>query len=68
VKRLCDDAPLLASTGRPLVPGNIMILLRNRSDLASSIVARLHGVGVPVAGIDRLKLLEPIAVQDLLAR
>ncbi len=67
VKRLCDDAPLLASTGKPLVPGNIMILLRNRSDLASSIVARLHGVGVPVAGIDRLKLLEPIAVQDMLA-
>ncbi len=67
VKRLCDEAPVLASTGKPLVAGDIMILLRSRSDLASSIVARLHAVQIPVAGIDRLRLLEPIAVQDLLA-
>jgi ATP-dependent helicase/nuclease subunit A len=67
VRRLVDEAPVLASTGKPLVAGDIMILLRTRSDLASSLVARLHAVNVPVAGIDRLKLLEPIAVQDLLA-
>jgi ATP-dependent helicase/nuclease subunit A len=67
VRRLVDEAPVLVSTGKPLVAGDIMILLRSRSDLASSLVARLHAVNVPVAGIDRLKLLEPIAVQDLLA-
>jgi ATP-dependent helicase/nuclease subunit A len=67
VRRLIDEKPILASTGKPLVPGDIMILLRTRSDLASSLVGRLHAVGVPVAGIDRLRLLEPIAVQDMLA-
>ncbi len=67
VRRLVDEAPVLASTGKPLVAGDIMILLRSRSDLASSLVARLHAVDVAVAGIDRLKLLEPIAVQDLLS-
>ena len=67
VRQLIDDAPVLACTGEALVAGNIMILLRSRSDLASLLVARLHAVKVPVAGIDRLKILEPIAVQDMLA-
>ncbi|MCM8556878.1 double-strand break repair helicase AddA [Sphingomicrobium sediminis] len=48
-------------------PGDIMILLRRRSELASLIVARLFAAGVPVAGIDRLFLARPLAVQDLLA-
>ncbi|WP_066271236.1 UvrD-helicase domain-containing protein [Blastomonas sp. CCH8-A3] len=36
--------------------GDIMVLLRRRGDLASLIVARLYAEGVPVAGIDRLRL------------
>ncbi len=67
VRRLIDERPVLASTGKPLVPGDIMILVRRRSDLAATLVGRLHAAGVPVAGIDRLKLVEPIAVQDLMA-
>ncbi|GGB66481.1 double-strand break repair helicase AddA [Blastomonas aquatica] len=47
--------------------GDIMILLRRRGDLASLIVARLYAAGVPVAGIDRLRLGQPLAVQDLVA-
>lgn len=47
--------------------GDIMILLRRRGDLASLIVARLYAAGVPVAGIDRLRLGQPLAVQDLIA-
>ncbi len=67
VKALVDEAPWLGSKGRPLRPGDIMILLRRRGDLAAALVSRLHGLGVAVAGIDRLKIHEPIAVQDLLA-
>lgn len=67
VKDLIDAKPVLATTGRPLEPGDIMILLRSRGELAGLIVARLHALGVPVAGIDRLRIVEPIAVQDLLA-
>ncbi|PXW76019.1 DNA helicase/exodeoxyribonuclease V subunit A [Blastomonas natatoria] len=48
-------------------PGDIMVLLRRRGDLASLIVARLYAAGVPVAGIDRLRLGQPLAVQDLIA-
>ena len=64
---MVDEAPVLASTKRPLTPGDILILVRSRGELASLIVARLFAAGVPVAGIDRLHLHEPFAVRDLLA-
>jgi ATP-dependent helicase/nuclease subunit A len=55
------------SRGRPLRPEDILILVRRRGELASLLVARLHAEGVPVAGVDRLLLSAPLAVQDLLA-
>lgn len=62
------DAPLwLEAKGRPLRPEDIMVLVRKRGDLASLIVARLYAEGVPVAGVDRLRLNAPLAVRDLLA-
>ena len=67
IQSLIEDAPVLASTGRPLSPGDILVLVRSRGELASLIVARLFSAGVPVAGVDRLHLHEPLAVQDLLA-
>ena len=47
--------------------GDIMVLVRQRGALASLIVARLHAEGVPVAGVDRLRLGAPLAVRDLLS-
>ena len=67
VRRWIDEAPILASTKRPLSAGDVLILVRSRGELASLIVARLFEEGVPVAGIDRLHLQEPLAVKDLLA-
>ncbi len=67
VHRLYLERPILASTGRPMRAGDVMILLRRRSELASAIVSQLHALGVPVAGIDRMKIREPIVVKDLLA-
>jgi ATP-dependent helicase/nuclease subunit A len=67
VRALIDEKPVLATTGKPLVPGDIMILLSKRTQLAGLMVSRLHAAGVPVAGIDRLRISEPIAVQDLMA-
>lgn len=67
IKQLVDEAPVLASTGRKLTPGDILVLVRSRGELASLLVARLFAAGVPVAGLDRLHLHEPLAVQDLLA-
>ncbi len=67
VRRWIDEAPILAKTKRPLSAGDVLILVRSRGELASLIVARLFEEGVPVAGIDRLHLQEPLAVKDLLA-
>lgn len=67
VRRWLVEAPVMATTGRPLSPGDILILVRSRTELASLIVARLYAQGVPVAGIDRLHLHKPLAVKDLLS-
>lgn len=53
--------------GRPVAPRDIMILVRRRRDLAARIVARLQALHVPVAGVDRFALTQPLAVQDLIA-
>lgn len=53
--------------GVPVQPGDVLILCRRRSGLASLIVSRLQVRGVPVAGVDRLGLNAPLAVQDLMA-
>jgi ATP-dependent helicase/nuclease subunit A len=67
IRAMIDEGPYLSSTRRRLTPGDILILVRSRGELASLIVARLFSAGVPVAGVDRLHLHEPIAVQDLLS-
>ncbi|MGR6327613.1 double-strand break repair helicase AddA [Sphingomonas sp. XXL09] len=67
VRDWLKDELMLESKGRPLRPEDVMILVKRRGDLASLIVARLYAEGVPVAGVDRLRLNAPLAVQDLLA-
>ena len=67
IRQMVEEAPFLPSTRRALTPGDILVLVRSRGELASLIVARLFSAGVPVAGVDRLQLHEPLAVQDLLA-
>lgn len=67
IKAWLDEPMMLASKGRSIAPGDIMILLRKRGDLARLIVARLYEAGVPVAGVDRLRLQAPLGVQDLVA-
>lgn len=67
IRRWIDDGMMLESRGRPVTAGDIMILVRRRSELARLIVARLYEEHVAVAGIDRLRLNAPLAVRDLLA-
>ncbi|MEZ5692981.1 MAG: double-strand break repair helicase AddA [Altererythrobacter sp.] len=69
VKHWMDTGYPLAKPdpSRNATPGDVMILVRKRKELASLIVARLYAAGVPVAGVDRLRLGNPLAVKDLLA-
>jgi ATP-dependent helicase/nuclease subunit A len=74
VTRLADwiaaetsGATPLPSRGRPLAPGDILILVRRRTRFAAALVGALKARNIPVAGLDRLVLTEQPAVQDLLA-
>jgi ATP-dependent helicase/nuclease subunit A len=64
---LRDGFVLVKGKVRHAGPGDIMVLVRKRRELAGLIVARLHAAGVPVAGVDRLRLGAPLPVKDLMA-
>ncbi len=76
-ERIADQVACWVSGAEPFVlekgtrrhagPGDIMVLVRQRKDLAAQIVAKLYARGVPVAGVDRLRLGAPLAVKDVLA-
>src|SRR5439155_1972522 len=52
---------------RPITPGDILILVRQRGPLFEAIIRALKNAGIAVAGADRLVLTEHIAVMDLIA-
>ncbi|WP_247711412.1 double-strand break repair helicase AddA [Qipengyuania gelatinilytica] len=58
---------LVKGEPRRAAAGDVMVLVQKRRELASLIVARLYAHGVPVAGVDRLRLGNPLAVKDLMA-
>jgi ATP-dependent helicase/nuclease subunit A len=65
---LSPESPLwLDQKNRALQPKDILILVSKRDELSALIVARLFAENVPVAGIDRIRLNQPLVVQDLLA-
>lgn len=76
-ERIAEQVRLWVSGEEPFVlakgnrrhagPGDIMVLVRQRKELAAQIVAKLYARGVPVAGVDRLRLGAPLAVKDVLA-
>ncbi|WP_394728412.1 double-strand break repair helicase AddA [Altererythrobacter sp. GH1-8] len=69
VERWLKSEPFILEKGRRrrAKAGDIMVLVRKRRELASLIVGRLHAKGVPVAGVDRLRLGAPLAVKDIMA-
>jgi ATP-dependent helicase/nuclease subunit A len=52
---------------RPAAPGDILILVRKRDAFFECVIRALKAEHVPVAGADRLRLNEHIAVMDLIA-
>ncbi len=52
---------------RPVTPGDILILVRQRGPLFEAIIRALKNANIAVAGADRLVLTEHIAVMDLIA-
>lgn len=57
----------LESQGRPIRPGDILVLLRRRTAFLDTLVRALKQRGIPVAGADRMVLTEELAVMDMMA-
>lgn len=60
----CEADP---SEGRPIRARDILVLVRRRNAFVGLLVRALKERGVPVGGVDRMVLVEQIAVQDVLA-
>ncbi|MBC6440793.1 MAG: double-strand break repair helicase AddA [Rhodospirillales bacterium] len=64
-----DGGPgeILASRGDTVRAGDVLVLVRRRSDFVTALVRELRRAGVAVAGVDRMDLTGEIVVRDLLA-
>ncbi|MCR0983395.1 double-strand break repair helicase AddA [Roseomonas populi] len=58
---------LPARGDRPIRPGDIMVLVRRRTRLIELLVRQLKQKNIHVGGVDRMVLVEQIAVRDMLA-
>jgi ATP-dependent helicase/nuclease subunit A len=67
IARRIGSGEILESRGRPLKPGDFLVLVRTRKEFVEHLVRALKNLGIPVAGIDRMVLKEQIAVMDLMA-
>ncbi|MBT5050687.1 MAG: double-strand break repair helicase AddA, partial [Rhodospirillaceae bacterium] len=67
IENWLESGETLPSRGRPIHPGDIMVLVRRRGRFVEELVRALKQKSIPVAGIDRMVLGEQLAVRDLLA-
>jgi ATP-dependent helicase/nuclease subunit A len=62
-----DAKEILPSAGRPIVESDILVLVRKRTPFAAPMIRALKSAGIAVAGADRIRIAEELAVMDLLA-
>jgi ATP-dependent helicase/nuclease subunit A len=62
-----DKREMLEASGRPIRPGDVMVLVRRRNEFVGELLRALKQRNIPVAGADRLILSDQLAVQDLVA-
>lgn len=68
IRRLVTGGTMTGRFGnrRRLSYGDVLVLVRRRGNLFDAVIQALKHAGVPVAGADRLKLTEHIAIIDLM--
>ena len=67
VAALIRSQDILPARDRPIRAGDILVLVRSRNAFVPALVKALKALSIDVSGIDRLKLLSELAVQDILA-
>jgi ATP-dependent helicase/nuclease subunit A len=68
IKSLIADGAMTGSAGnrRLLTYGDVLVLVRRRGNAFDTVIQALKHANIPVAGADRLKLTEHIAIIDLM--
>jgi ATP-dependent helicase/nuclease subunit A len=68
IERLVESGTMTGHTGkrRPLRYGDMLVLVRRRGNAFDAVIQALKHANIPVAGADRLKLTEHIAIIDLM--
>jgi len=68
IRRLVESGTMTGHAGnrRPLRYGDMLVLVRRRGNAFDAVIQALKHANVPVAGADRLKLTEHIAIIDLM--
>src|SRR3979409_2373757 len=68
MRRLVEGGTMTGSTGdrRRLRYGDVLVLVRRRGPAFDAVIQGLKRASIPVAGADRLKLTEHIAIIDLM--
>jgi ATP-dependent helicase/nuclease subunit A len=68
IKSLVESGTMTGHTGdrRPLRYGDMLVLVRRRGNAFDAVIQALKHANIPVAGADRLKLTEHIAIIDLM--
>lgn len=64
---MCESGERLESKERAIQPGDILVLVRRRTGFVDDLVRALKDLSIGVAGVDRMVLIEQIAVMDLVA-
>jgi len=67
IERMITNRERLDSVGRPIRPGDIMVLVRHRTGFVDDLVRALKELNIAVAGVDRMRLAQQMAVMDLMA-
>ena len=67
IAHMVTSGEMLESRGRPIRPGDILVLVRRRTGFVEDLIRQLKTREVPVAGVDRMVLTDQMAVMDLLA-
>lgn len=67
IRQMVEGKDLLVSQNRPIRYRDFMILVQRRNSFVEELVRACKNAGVSIAGVDKIKLLEQIAVQDLIS-
>ncbi len=67
IDKWIKDGEILASKGRHIKAGDILILVQKRNEFVHYMIRALKKRGIDVAGLDKMVLMDQLAIMDLVA-